>query len=228
MSYPWANNLLYRVTGNEPPAQAARQRPGSAPRPTARHGLPAEAGPASLGLTRCGPAPNSSFRRLEEPDLADLPPASYGVKTFTIDEGDGCLPDQRSQLTLDARTAELVRSEPFSSYNAGTAPPILVSLSPYGRSSRDRRADHCRNRRRGGMLVWTGICLPSAAFLPIESAPRGNTGQPARPGLCDEHEALALREPPATAWQIAVNQTIERPITEVDIPLAGKRVAGFR
>ena len=48
-----------------------------------------------------------------------LPPPRPGMMAFTIDKGSEGRPDQRAQLTLDSRTAELVRWEPFSSNNAG-------------------------------------------------------------------------------------------------------------
>ena len=95
MSYPWANNLLYRVTGNEPPAQGARQRPGSEPRQTARHGRHAEAGPSLAGF-------NALWTRAEQqvPGWKSLSlrltPSSHGVMSFTIDEGGG----GRSRPTL--------------------------------------------------------------------------------------------------------------------------------
>ena len=38
---------------------------------------------------------------------------------FTIDQGDGGQPQKRAQLTLDQKTGEVVRWEPFSSYTTG-------------------------------------------------------------------------------------------------------------
>ena len=42
-----------------------------------------------------------------------------GSATFSIETGGGGRPDQRSQVTLNAATGELVRSEAFANYNLG-------------------------------------------------------------------------------------------------------------
>ena len=48
-----------------------------------------------------------------------LPNTRQDTLTFSIDQGNGGRPDLRSQLTLDSRTGQAVRWEPFSSYNRG-------------------------------------------------------------------------------------------------------------
>jgi uncharacterized iron-regulated membrane protein len=122
MSYPWANNLLYRVTGNmPPPPQAVGQGPSergtaasrssdlSARKPETAHleGLDKLFARASLQV------PEWTTISLRVPNNATAP------LTFSIDRGDGGRPDLRSQLTVDPATGEIVRWEPFSSYNGG-------------------------------------------------------------------------------------------------------------
>jgi uncharacterized iron-regulated membrane protein len=51
--------------------------------------------------------------------LGIVPNTSMGPFTFSIDRGNGGRPDLRSQLTLDPVRGEIVRWEPFSSYNHG-------------------------------------------------------------------------------------------------------------
>jgi uncharacterized iron-regulated membrane protein len=122
MSYPWANNLLYRATGTTP-LQAASQRlaernPGAASRknsdPSSRKSEPAHFEGLDKLFTRA---------RLQVPDWTTislrLPGNAAGPLTFFIDRGDGGRPDLRSQLTLDPANGEIVRWEPFSSYNSG-------------------------------------------------------------------------------------------------------------
>jgi uncharacterized iron-regulated membrane protein len=46
-----------------------------------------------------------------------LPDTRQEALTLSIDQGNGGRPDLRSQLTLNAATGDLVRWEPFSSYN---------------------------------------------------------------------------------------------------------------
>jgi uncharacterized iron-regulated membrane protein len=158
MSYPWANNLLYRVTGNDPPAQGTRQRRGAARRQAQHSGRDA-AGGRSLA------ASNALWMRAAQqvPNWQSLTlrlPASRGAMIFTIDTGSGGRPDQRAQLTLNARTAELVRWEPFSSNNAGRR------LRAWFRFLHTGEAGGIAGQTVAGivtagaaMLVWTGIFL---------------------------------------------------------------------
>jgi uncharacterized iron-regulated membrane protein len=118
MSYGWANNLLYRMTGNTPPPQgpvAGQSRPqrdagqgkGYAPedaRPDGLEELFARASQQVPGWTTI------SLR---------LPNTRQDSLTFSIDQGSGGRPDLRYQLTLDSSTGQVTRWEPFASYNRG-------------------------------------------------------------------------------------------------------------
>ena len=123
MSYAWANNLLYRMTGNAPPPpgpaavqNAAGRGPGAGRSP--EQSLSKTEGATQLGLDRL-------FARAGQqvPDWTTislrLPDNAAGPLTLSIDCGNGGRPDLRSQLTLDRATGEIVRWEPFSSYNRG-------------------------------------------------------------------------------------------------------------
>jgi uncharacterized iron-regulated membrane protein len=109
MSYAWANNLLYRVSGSEPP-------PANAPR--GEGNTPSHAGPH-------GPSPELQplFDRAEQQTIGwrsitlRLPAGRAAV--FAIDAGNGGKPNKRAQLTLDARTGNVRKREPFSSYSTG-------------------------------------------------------------------------------------------------------------
>jgi uncharacterized iron-regulated membrane protein len=119
MSYGWANNLLYRMTGNPPPPpqnQAAAQirpeqgshqskhRAAEAPRFDNLENLFARAAQQVPGWTTIG----VRFSNTPQDTL-----------TFAIDQGNGGRPDLRSQLTLNTASSAVVRWEPFSSYNRG-------------------------------------------------------------------------------------------------------------
>jgi uncharacterized iron-regulated membrane protein len=156
MSYPWANNLLYRLTGNEPPPPQ-NQNAGSGPGGEGRrhkHDDNESAPKASL---------ESAFARAEQqvPGWQSVSlrlPAAPLV--FSIDSGNGGRPDKRAQLTLDARTGEVVKWEPFSSYNLGRR------LRTWGRFTHTGEAGGIFGQTiaatasaGAAVLVWTGLAL---------------------------------------------------------------------
>jgi uncharacterized iron-regulated membrane protein len=127
MSYQWANTLLYRLTGNEPP-----------PPPVAQGGARA-AGPGTRGPSGA-PAPDGERRRGGGATLLDLdalhtraasrtphwatltlrlPQRPGGPVTAVIQEPPTWHPRPRSVLTLDAATAAVVHWESFREANMG-------------------------------------------------------------------------------------------------------------
>ncbi|HEY3744147.1 MAG TPA: PepSY-associated TM helix domain-containing protein [Bryobacteraceae bacterium] len=112
MSYPWANNLLYQLTGSELPVQGGG---GQRHRDQPAEGAPAPslAGPSAAWMRAEQQVPGWRILTLR------MTPNGRGPLVFTIDTGSGGRPDQRSQLTLDRKTGEVIRWEPFSSYNTG-------------------------------------------------------------------------------------------------------------
>lgn len=132
MSYPWANNLLYRMTGNEPPVPqqiSGGQRSGRNQQAGnnlesfrhSHHDRGAEGNNLPLGP----PSLDNLFTRAEQQvsgwksitlRITDSSRAPY---SFSIDRGNGGRPDLRAQLVLDRRTGALLRWEPYSSYNMG-------------------------------------------------------------------------------------------------------------
>jgi len=166
MSFPWANNLLYRMTGNIPPAAQggssglAGTLPSPAGRP-ARHGIAApnvrreqrEWGEADRGGLQTletssqegGTCGGWDFDRIDTlwayaerqvPGWRTIslrvPANGAAPAVFTIDEGNGGRPDERSQLTLDWHTGAMLRWEPFSSYNEGRRLRSWVRFSHTG------------------------------------------------------------------------------------------------
>lgn len=109
MSYPWATNLLYRATGSELPARApAARRPGP---PTVSNFIPRDIDRLWTMAEQRVPDWKTISVRFETSPAAPL--------TFSIEQGYRGRPDLRSQLTLDAKTGEVARWEPFSSFNLG-------------------------------------------------------------------------------------------------------------
>ena len=80
---------------------------------------------------------------------------------FTIDMGDGGRPDERSQLTLDRRTGDVVRWEPFSSYNTGRRVRAWLRFLHTGEAGGVAGETVAGSTATAGavVLVWTGIWL---------------------------------------------------------------------
>jgi uncharacterized iron-regulated membrane protein len=176
MSYPWANDLLYRLTGTVPAPQSGGR--GGA------EGRGRQDGPGLAGW-------NALWARAEQqvPGWRSISvrPIGRGPVAFTIDKGDGGRPDLRSQLTLDRRTAAVVRWKPFSSYNSrrqlrswfrflhtgeagGLAGETAASIASTG----------------GAVLVWTGVCLAIRRFF------RWSKRKPATPVKVESESAAVI------------------------------------
>jgi uncharacterized iron-regulated membrane protein len=110
MSYTWATNLLYRVTGNEPPVvrSSPARRPGS---PKESNFIPGDLDRFWMIAEQRIPDWKVVSVRFESSPSAPL--------SFSIEQGQRGRPDLRSQLTLDPKTGEVLRWEPFSSFNLG-------------------------------------------------------------------------------------------------------------
>lgn len=138
ISYPWASNLVYRLTGSEPPAQGLRPgaavgEPTQASRAKQARGNSMRGAPAGFGPMGFIPPPiglnldgiDNLWRRAERqvPSWRTislrLPASDQAPLTFTIDQGTAGQPQKRALLTLNRRTGEVQRWETFSSYELG-------------------------------------------------------------------------------------------------------------
>jgi uncharacterized iron-regulated membrane protein len=125
ISYPWARDLVYHLTGSEPPPQSG---PPGAASPTARIAPPAP----SPGRPS-GPPPDFSLEGLDriwtraeeqvpgwQSLSVRLPTTGDAPWTFSIDTSAGARrPDTRTQVSLDLRTGEVVKVEPYESQSRG-------------------------------------------------------------------------------------------------------------
>jgi len=113
-SYPWANDLVYRAAGDQPP------RAGGGPPTQAEPAVVTEDGTAidRLGydalLARAAAHGEWRALTLNIPASPDAPAVRIG-----IDEGSGGQPQRRHTLTLDAATGAVASYAPFSSQPAG-------------------------------------------------------------------------------------------------------------
>ena len=118
MSYSWANAAVYKVTGSPVPVQPAA---GAAGQSAAQGGGGRGRGTKAAAYDGLG----DLFARASQKVSGwrtiglRLPAAADPTATFSIDTGTGRRPDRRAQLTLDRKTGEELRWEPFSSFNSG-------------------------------------------------------------------------------------------------------------
>jgi uncharacterized iron-regulated membrane protein len=154
MSYPWANNLLYRLTGNEAPVQGNGPRAEPESRQAKASGHSSMTGLDPLWVRAEQQVPGWQSLTLR------MPPSGRGPVTFTIDTGNGGRPDQRSQLTLNPRNGEVIRWEPFSSYNTGRRLRSWFRFLHTGEAGGLAGQTVAGTASAGAaILVWTGLWL---------------------------------------------------------------------
>jgi uncharacterized iron-regulated membrane protein len=117
-SYPWANDLVYRVAGESPPRAGGGG--GAPPRGQTEPAVIAQDGTAidRLGydalLARAAAYGEWRTLTLNIPSDAQAPSVRIG-----IDQGNGGQPQRRHNLTLDASTGAVESYAPFSSQTTG-------------------------------------------------------------------------------------------------------------
>lgn len=156
ISYTWASNLLYYITGNEPPAQQAQQRPSNNAEQQS-FVIPENIGLMWSRAEQQSPGWKSINLRLP---LAENAPAS-----FTIDEGKSLNPFGRSTLTVDQKTAEVVKWETYNEQNWGRKLRSWFRFTHTGESfgmvGQIIAFIGCLG---GTLLVWTGLSLALRRF----------------------------------------------------------------
>jgi uncharacterized iron-regulated membrane protein len=153
-NYSWANDLVYRLAGDEPPRRAIQaSQEASAPETNAANveRLPLEA----LYNTAAVQVENWNTLTLNLPTS----PTSREI-SFTIDQGNGGQPQKRHNLTLDISTGERLAWEPFSSLPAGRQARSWVRYLHTGEAlgivGQTVAGLACL---AAAVMVWTGLAL---------------------------------------------------------------------
>jgi uncharacterized iron-regulated membrane protein len=123
MSYGWANNLLYRITGNEPPQPQENQ---TRPQPGRERARNDANGPTSQNARTLAWSDSLDTLWSQAEALVPgwqtitmrVPNGAAQNITFMIDAGNGGRPDKKFQLLMKP-TGETIRLESFSTYNEG-------------------------------------------------------------------------------------------------------------
>ena len=155
ISYQWASNLVYTLTGNQPPPQ----QQAAAPNPNQAN-EPAPALPENLNelWTRAANhAQNPKTISLRLPVTKDA--------VFTIDEGKYWNRFGRSTLTLDAQTSEIAKWEAYGEQNSGRQLRSWMRFTHTGETGgligQFIGFLACIG---GAFLVWTGFSLALRRF----------------------------------------------------------------
>jgi uncharacterized iron-regulated membrane protein len=170
MSYQWANNLLYTLTGSTPPVQQAPQAGGSANAGEARRaGAPAQGGEAVRTNRDAFDVPanlNQLWARAEGQTLRwefitlRLPLRADAPVSFSIREGGKLNPLATSTLTLNPVNAEVVKSESYAELSLGRRLRSWVRATHTGEAGRLPGQIIALAASLGGcVLVYTGIML---------------------------------------------------------------------
>jgi uncharacterized iron-regulated membrane protein len=157
MSYSWANDLLYRMAGSQPPARPAAQ--GEAATRTRPRDASGRGDREPIALDKLFARAEQQLPNWRSVSLR-IPLPGVAAAVFTIDQGSGGQPQKRSQLTLNARNGDVLRWEPFESLSAGRR------LRAWARFTHTGEAAGLAGQvvgfiacLGGVLLVWTGIRL---------------------------------------------------------------------
>jgi uncharacterized iron-regulated membrane protein len=113
-SYPWANDLVYRAAGEEPPARGVGGGQGR-PEGAADSQSTAAVKRLSYDALLAAAAAQGEWRTL----TLNLPTREASTVRIGIDQGNGGQPHLRHNVTLDAATGAVTAWAPFSSQTAG-------------------------------------------------------------------------------------------------------------
>ncbi len=154
ISYQWAGNLVYTLTGNEPPQQQPQQQ---APNPQGEQPFVL---PENLDAIWAKAENHTSWK-----SIAMRLPVVKDSAVFTIDEGKYWNIFGRSTLTIDAKTGEVAKWESYDEQNAGRQLRSWMRFTHTGESfgiiGQIIGFIACVG---GAILVWTGITLALRRF----------------------------------------------------------------
>ncbi len=157
MSYPWANNLVYRVAGTEPPRNSPMgNRPGVGNRPGR---LPRAVRTAEGSLDR---AIEEAMRRVEKWKFITLrlPGSKEDEIVLSVDQAPRGRPDLRLQMTADPNTGQVRKVENFEEAPAGRRARMWLRFIHTGEAAGFAGQTIAGMASFGGaILVWTGVSL---------------------------------------------------------------------
>jgi len=157
ISYQWAGNLLYTLTGNELPQQQQQERPTNAPN---QQGEQPPALPENLNDVLLKAENHTSWK-----SISLRLPVMKDSAVFTIDEGIYWNRFGRSTLTVDTKTGEVAKWEPYGEQNAARQLRSWARFTHTGETGGFiGQLIACIACIGGAFLVYTGISLAIRRF----------------------------------------------------------------
>jgi uncharacterized iron-regulated membrane protein len=162
MSYPWANDLVFRLAGSEPPRRAAAPT-RAAPVETRAGGTKPEVSLA--GLDRAWTTARAQMAGWRTATLR-VPNANEAPFSFGLDSSTGARrPSTRGQAVVDRRSGELVRYEPYAGQPRGQKVRGWLRFAHTGEVFGAFGQTVAGLASAGAMmLVWTGLSLALRRF----------------------------------------------------------------
>jgi uncharacterized iron-regulated membrane protein/flavodoxin len=163
MSYPWANDLLYTMTGNEPPQRLQGPNPTAQP-PQGRGagGEPRARKPLASFDTLLARAEQQASGWIM---IMIRLPRGDGPVTVLVQEAQAPHIFARSQLALDRSTGEIVKWEPYAAASPGRKLRIWVRGLHTGEALGFTGQTVAGLASLGGcFLVWTGLAMAWRRF----------------------------------------------------------------
>ena len=155
--YPWANNLVYRLAGEEPP-----QRGLAVQAEEFRINIPAGAEQMTINdLFVVAAREAGDWNTL----TLTLPGAETAVASFAIDQGNGGQPQKRHNMHINPYTGEVVEYAPFTSLSAGRQARSWVRFLHTGEALGIAGQTVAGLASLAAVLmVWTGLSLALYRF----------------------------------------------------------------
>jgi uncharacterized iron-regulated membrane protein len=173
MSFPWANDVVYRAVGDRAPAAGGREGgardrgrgtarqtgPNANTRPDRRDESVAANAPSFDGLDRLFARATTHVAGWRTITLR-LPASPGAPVAFAIDRGDGGQPQLRSTLTLARNSGDLVSYETFGSQSPGRRLRSIMRFAHTGEVFGIAGQTIAAVVTAGGaVLVYTGFAL---------------------------------------------------------------------
>jgi uncharacterized iron-regulated membrane protein len=178
MSYRWANDLVYRIAGDEPPPPRERSR-GPRAGGEGSGGDEAETAPVELaGLDEAFAIAERQVPDWESISLR-LPPSPEGPVDFRISWGLRGRPDQRGELAVDRRSGEVLSWKTSKDETPGRRARSWLRWLHTGEAGGFAGETLAGvSSAAAAVLVWTGLFLSWRRFFPRRRNRRSRASEP--------------------------------------------------